>query len=50
MYVWFKYNRQKHMYLKFDLTGIRTHDIQIMESIFLIHEMLALSTEPPGTS
>ena len=34
---------------KLHSTGIRTHDFHIMDSIFHVPEMLALTTEPSGT-
>ena len=39
--------RTKHP--KFDLTGVRTHDLQIMNSIFHIPETLVLFTDPSRT-
>ena len=35
---------------KFNLIGIRTHDLKTMDSTFHVPETLALTTEPPGTS
>ena len=34
---------------KFDLTGIRTYGLQIMDSTFHVSEMLVLITEPSDT-
>ena len=34
---------------KFDPTRVQTHNIQIMESTFHVHEVLALTTKPSGT-
>ena len=34
---------------KFNLTGVRTHDLQVMDSTFHVPETLALTTEPSGT-
>ena len=38
------------MHLKFDLTGIRTHDLQIMISICHVTEIPALTTWPSVAS
>ena len=42
--------RHLNTHLKFEWTGVRTHDLWIMHSIFNVHEMLTLITEPSGTS
>ena len=38
------------MHHKFDLTGVQTHDLQIIDSTFHVPDALALTTEPSGTS
>ena len=38
------------MLLKFDLTGVQTHDLQIMDSISYVSETLVLTTAPSGTT
>ena len=38
------------MHPKFGQTGVQTHDLQIMDSIFHIPEMLVLTTEPSPTT
>ena len=38
------------MYLKFDSTGVQTHDIQIVDSTFHAPEIFVLTTEPSETA
>ena len=50
-YYLFKYYLDKGTtHPKFDLTGVRTHDRQIMDSTFNVREMLVLTTEQSETS
>ena len=49
-YLRFKYDLDKSTtHPKFNLTGVWTHDLQIMDSIFHVLGMLALTTEPSRT-
>ena len=42
VHFWFKYNLDRNaMHPKFDLTWVRTHDLQIMNSTFHVPEMLS---------
>ena len=51
MYFWFKYDLNRStMHPKVNPIGVRTHDLQIMDSSFCVPETLALTTEPSETS
>ena len=42
--------RQEYYAPKLDQTGVRAHDLQIMESTFHVPKTPTLTTEPLGTS
>ena len=46
---WLKYDRQKYYTPKFNLTGVQTHDLQIMDSTLHIPETPVVITEPSRT-
>ena len=49
-YCWFKYDLDwSIMYPEFDLIGMPTHDLHIMDNSFHFLETLALTTDPPVT-
>ena len=51
IYLWFKYDLDRStLHPKFESTGVRAHDLQIIDTTFHVPQTLVLTAEPSGTS